>query len=199
MHCCTLNSSLFWNTSLLISSPVLVLFSKPYHVCIMPPLLQGMPGLSAQWHREVQIGCGLQNLGNSCYLNSVLQCLAHLPPLANLCLAKQHSCSCKLSKENRPCICCTFERQVYSMLSAGQHSSGYRGAISPTGVYNSVHHLNKNLQRGRQEDSHELLRSLVDAMERNLLRQAGNYNPQRPPRVSSSINSSSRCRYPYRQ
>lgn len=42
-------------------------------------------------------GPGLNNLGNTCFLNSVLQCLSYTPPLANFLLSRQHSAKCEIS------------------------------------------------------------------------------------------------------
>lgn len=51
--------------------------------------------LSMKWERVYRVGAGLHNLGNTCFLNSTVQCLTYTPPLANYLLSKEHSRSCK--------------------------------------------------------------------------------------------------------
>lgn len=51
--------------------------------------------LCLKWNQSHRIGSGLQNLGNTCFLNSTLQCLTYTAPLANYMLTREHSKTCK--------------------------------------------------------------------------------------------------------
>jgi len=42
-----------------------------------------------------RIGAGLQNLGNTCFVNATIQCLTYTVPLVNYLLNLNHSASCK--------------------------------------------------------------------------------------------------------
>ena len=48
-----------------------------------------------KWKAIQRIGPGLANLGNTCFLNSVLQVLAYTPPLFNYIMSEHHKKKCK--------------------------------------------------------------------------------------------------------
>eukprot|EP00158_Paraphelidium_tribonemae_P005830 Partr_v1_DN27544_c0_g1_i3_m30448 putative ubiquitin carboxyl-terminal hydrolase len=50
-----------------------------------------------EWSMISPIGPGFNNRGNTCFLNSVLQCLVYTPPMANFFLLNDHRQSCLFS------------------------------------------------------------------------------------------------------
>ena len=117
--------------------------------------------LIGTWNRIGRIGPGLVNAGNTCFLNSVLQCLTYCPPLANYLLEKQHSKACvkHFEKErNTPfCILCAFEDHVNRCFNGNK-------TIFPQKIINNLRTVAPRFKMGRQEDSHEFLRMLIDGM-----------------------------------
>ena len=49
------------------------------------------------WKKENPPGCGLKNLGNTCFLNSVLQCIMYTPPLKNYFDFSDHDQTCVIT------------------------------------------------------------------------------------------------------
>ncbi|XP_052630770.1 ubiquitin carboxyl-terminal hydrolase 42-like [Harpia harpyja] len=112
------------------------------------------------WQQRQRAGAGLHNLGNTCFLNSVLQCLMYTAPLANYLLSREHS---QLCHQQDFCMMCVMEAHVNKVL----HSSV--SAIQPSAVINVLTRIGEHFQLGRQEDAHEFLRFTVDAMQRACL------------------------------
>ncbi|XP_057897115.1 ubiquitin carboxyl-terminal hydrolase 42-like [Melospiza georgiana] len=65
------------------------------------------------WRQKRRPGAGLYNLGSTCYLNVILQCLTYTPPLANYLLSRQHSRFCS---QQGFCMMCIMEDHVRKVL-----------------------------------------------------------------------------------
>ncbi|NWY07465.1 UBP42 hydrolase, partial [Nothoprocta ornata] len=125
---------------------------------IAPPQRMLFPPekISVSWRRSRSVGAGLRNLGKTCFLNSVLQCLTYTPPLANYLLSGEHSQSCG---EKGFCMLCRMETHIKQVLSQGG------GAVAPVAVWNDLRRIGEHFCYGRQEDAHEFLCCTVAAMQ----------------------------------
>ncbi|KAK4806394.1 hypothetical protein QYF61_016244 [Mycteria americana] len=112
------------------------------------------------WQQRQRVGAGLYNLGNTCFLNSVLQCLTYTPPLANYLLSREHSQSCR---QQGFCMMCIMEAHVNKVLRASVR------VIQPSAVITVLTRIGEHFRLGMQEDAHEFLRYTVDAMQRACL------------------------------
>ncbi|KAF9117193.1 hypothetical protein BGX27_000042 [Mortierella sp. AM989] len=113
------------------------------------------------WPQPRPIGPGLNNLGNTCFLNSVLQCLTYTAPLANYLLSNHHSSSCKTTNF---CMMCLLEKHVARCFSHSMNE-----AIAPKVIVGRLRNIGKQFRIGRQEDSHEFTRYLIDALQKSCL------------------------------
>ncbi|XP_049615536.1 ubiquitin carboxyl-terminal hydrolase 42 isoform X1 [Syngnathus scovelli] len=116
--------------------------------------------LSLKWNQVHRIGAGLQNMGNTCFLNSALQCLTYTPPFANYMLSREHSKTCH---EPGFCMMCTMQNHIIQVFA----NSG--NVFKPLGVLNELKRIAKHFRYGSQEDAHEFIRYTVDAMQKSCL------------------------------
>jgi ubiquitin carboxyl-terminal hydrolase 36/42 len=128
-----------------------------------PPAPQGASlftgVIDLTWPPDCDIGSGLINTGNSCFLNSALQCLLHTPPLLRV-LSNHQKDKCRA--KTGFCMTCGLRE-----VAIRSHSGNY--SFTPLAITNKLQAIAKHMRRGRQEDSHEFLRYAIDALQKACL------------------------------
>ncbi|PKU82820.1 ubiquitin carboxyl-terminal hydrolase 23 [Dendrobium catenatum] len=102
-----------------------------------------------------RIGAGLENLGNTCYLNSVLQCLTYTEPFAAYLQSGKHKSTCRAAGF---CAMCALQNHVMDALQ----STGK--ILRPFHLVRNLRCISRSFRNSRQEDAHEYMVNLLESM-----------------------------------
>ncbi|WIA31949.1 hypothetical protein OEZ86_002806 [Tetradesmus obliquus] len=107
---------------------------------------------------------GLNNLGNTCFMNSVLQVMFHAPLLPAFYLGEGHDPSaCRLTARDKPCLSCQME-SVF-----GEVYSGNRQPFSPAEFLYQWWRFADSLAGYQMQDAHEFFLSLLEGLSGSLV------------------------------
>jgi ubiquitin carboxyl-terminal hydrolase 36/42 len=140
--------------------------------------------LMMNWELLKDRGSGLINLGNTCFINASLQCLANTPPLVQWLLSNSHHQYCRMKLEKQFCLFCEAERIVKLIHSKNSFSSSI-GPANPNNIARRIKDISKTFRFGRQEDASEFLICLIDKIIESYLRSS-----QPPERLRPSSGTS---------
>lgn len=125
---------------------------------------------------------GMVNLGNTCFLNATLQCLLYMPSFCQSITSLPASCydanggGKHVRGQRITMMLRNLSRMAHGIIAMEKDASPKTNAIAPKSILNAITSCKTGGYRfrlGRQEDAHELLVHLLDAMHEGELFAAG--------------------------
>ncbi|XP_053984882.1 ubiquitin carboxyl-terminal hydrolase 20 [Hylaeus volcanicus] len=105
---------------------------------------------------------GLQNIGNTCYMNAALQALSNVPPLTQFFLDCGHMVN-YMSKDRKPGLSLSYLNLIRDMWNRKT-----RGYIVPHGILSGIRTVHPMFRGYHQHDTQEFLRCFMDQLHEEL-------------------------------
>ncbi|XP_058085773.1 ubiquitin carboxyl-terminal hydrolase 21-like isoform X3 [Magnolia sinica] len=122
--------------------------------------IEALDNPSSPFFTEIKpflVAAGLANIGNTCFLNAVLQCFTHTVQLVQSLRSFDHEFPCQ-GNDGGFCVLCALREHIdLSLASSGQ-------TIIPWKLVENLNYLSSSLQRYRQEDAHEFFQCMLDRL-----------------------------------
>ncbi|KAM9468420.1 ubiquitin carboxyl-terminal hydrolase 2a isoform 2-T3 [Clarias gariepinus] len=102
---------------------------------------------------------GLKNLGNTCFMNSILQCLSNTHSLRDYCLHNSHRRDLNNNNRTNTALMEEFAKLIQTMWS-----SSTSDAVSPSEFKTQIQRYAPRFVGYNQQDAQEFLRFLLDGL-----------------------------------
>ena len=103
---------------------------------------------------------GFKNSGNTCFINSILQCFIHCVPLKNYFIINEHK---HLNNNNNFCFLCEYSKLIQLIQNSKEKF------ICPVKLINNMNLIFPYFIKGKQEDAHEFLLFFLSAFEQSCI------------------------------
>nr|CAB3267548.1 ubiquitin carboxyl-terminal hydrolase 2 [Phallusia mammillata] len=115
-------------------------------------------------HSDIGSGnTGLRNIGNTCFMNSILQCLSNTQPLRDYCLTLKYETDLNREKSPMKGKLMTAFAELIQDLWKGKSMS-----ISPNNFKSQIQKFSPRFMGYEQQDSQEFLRFLLEGLHEDI-------------------------------
>ncbi|TKS81462.1 Ubiquitin carboxyl-terminal hydrolase 2 [Collichthys lucidus] len=136
--------------------------SKAYSSSAWEPSSNGLsnsPTRDSTNSKSAQGLVGLKNLGNTCFMNSILQCLSNTHSLRDYCLHNSHRRDLNNNSRTNTALMEEFAKLIQTMWTSSSSE-----AVSPSEFKTQIQRYAPRFVGYNQQDAQEFLRFLLDGL-----------------------------------